>query len=110
MNLDYINLSSLLFWDFFLNGFLFFKRLPIVQGGTISFLVPTLAILKLPQWRCPSADIINNMNPGEQEELWQVRMRELSGAIAVSALFQMFIGFTGKFLLLKIIHFKYCGL
>lgn len=36
------------------------------------------------------------MNAGEQEELWQVRMRELSGAIAVSALFQMFIGFSGK--------------
>ncbi|VVC27101.1 Hypothetical protein CINCED_3A010658 [Cinara cedri] len=70
-------------------------RLPIVQGGTISFLVPTLAILKLPQWRCPSADIISKMSAGEQEELWQVRMRELSGAIAVSALFQVFIGFSG---------------
>lgn len=71
-------------------------RLPIVQGGTISFLVPTLAILKLPQWRCPAADIINKMTEGEQEELWQVRMRELSGAIAVSALFQVFIGYSGK--------------
>ncbi|XP_025422632.1 solute carrier family 23 member 2 [Sipha flava] len=70
-------------------------RLPIVQGGTISFLVPTLAILKLPQWRCPSSDVINNMNAAEQEELWQVRMRELSGAIAVSALFQVFIGYSG---------------
>lgn len=67
-----------------------------MQGGTISFLVPTLAILKLPQWRCPSADIINNLNAAEQEELWQVRMRELSGAIAVSALFQVFIGYSGK--------------
>jgi len=73
-----------------------FNRLPIVQGGTISFLVPTLAILKLPQWRCPSMDIINKMTVGEQEELWQIRMRELSGAIAVSALFQVFIGYSGK--------------
>ncbi|XP_050425735.1 solute carrier family 23 member 1-like isoform X3 [Adelges cooleyi] len=70
-------------------------RLPIVQGGTISFLVPTLAILNLPRWRCPSANQVAAMSPQEQEELWQVRMRELSGAIAVSALFQVIIGLTG---------------
>ena len=29
-------------------------RLPIVQGGTFSFLTPTIAILSLPQWQCPS--------------------------------------------------------
>jgi len=39
------------------------------------------------------------MTYGEQEELWQMRMRELSGAIAVSALFQVFIGYSGKLLL-----------
>ncbi|XP_022167516.1 solute carrier family 23 member 2 isoform X1 [Myzus persicae] len=70
-------------------------RLPIVQGGTISFLVPTLAILKLPQWRCPSMESITEMTSYDQEELWKVRMRELSGAIAVSALFQVFLGYSG---------------
>ncbi|CAI6358545.1 unnamed protein product [Macrosiphum euphorbiae] len=70
-------------------------RLPIVQGGTISFLVPTLAILKLPQWRCPSMESIIEMTSYDQEELWKVRMRELSGAIAVSALFQVFLGYSG---------------
>lgn len=70
-------------------------RLPIVQGGTISFLVPTLAILNLPQWQCPSKDTIAAMSPNDKSELWQIRMRELSGAIAVSALFQVFIGYTG---------------
>jgi solute carrier family 23 (nucleobase transporter), member 1 len=30
-----------------------------------------------------------------KEELWQVRMRELSGAIIVASLFQVFIGCTG---------------
>lgn len=29
-------------------------RLPIVQGGTFSFLTPTFAILSLPQWTCPT--------------------------------------------------------
>jgi len=75
---------------------IFFNRLPIVQGGTISFLVPTLAILKLPQWRCPSMASINEMTSYDQEELWKVRMRELSGAIAVSALFQVFLGYSGE--------------
>ncbi|KAJ6637191.1 Solute carrier family 23 member 2 [Pseudolycoriella hygida] len=70
-------------------------RLPLVQGGTISFLVPTLAILSLPEWKCPSSDEFSNMTSVEKTEVWQVRMRELSGAIAVSALFQVFIGYTG---------------
>lgn len=70
-------------------------RLPLVQGGTISFLVPTLAILNLPQWKCPSNEILENMSQEDRTELWQVRMRELSGAIAVSALFQVIIGFGG---------------
>ena len=30
-------------------------RLPIVQGGTFSFLTPTIAILSLPKWQCPSS-------------------------------------------------------
>ncbi|XP_034945464.1 solute carrier family 23 member 1 isoform X2 [Chelonus insularis] len=70
-------------------------RLPLVQGGTISFLVPTLAILNLPQWKCPPSEILNNISPENRTELWQIRMRELSGAIAVSALFQVIIGFGG---------------
>ncbi|XP_076233301.1 solute carrier family 23 member 1 [Calliopsis andreniformis] len=70
-------------------------RLPLVQGGTISFLVPTLAILNLPQWKCPPPEILNEMSAENRTELWQIRMRELSGAIAVSALFQVVIGFGG---------------
>lgn len=78
-------------------------RLPIVQGGTISFLVPTLAILSLPQWRCPPAAEIAALHEDQKVELWQVRMRELSGAIAMSALVQVFIGYTG--LIGKILKF-----
>ncbi|XP_015431505.1 PREDICTED: solute carrier family 23 member 1 [Dufourea novaeangliae] len=70
-------------------------RLPLVQGGTISFLVPTLAILNLPQWKCPAPEVMNEMSPENRTELWQVRMRELSGAIAVSSLFQVVVGFGG---------------
>ncbi|XP_054725358.1 solute carrier family 23 member 2 [Anastrepha obliqua] len=78
-------------------------RLPIVQGGTISFLVPTLAILALPQWKCPAVEQIDALNEDERKELWQIRMRELSGAIAVSALVQVVLGYTG--LVGKILRF-----
>lgn len=70
-------------------------RLPIVQGGTISFLVPTLAILALPQWKCPPAAELDAMDEEERNDLWQIRMRELSGAIAVSAMVQVVLGYTG---------------
>lgn len=54
-----------------------------------------LAILNLPQWKCPNPDRMNAMSSDERTELWQLRMREISGAIAVSAVFQLVIGFTG---------------
>ena len=31
-----------------------FFRLPIVQAGTFAILSPTLAYLRLPQWKCPT--------------------------------------------------------
>lgn len=94
------------------NGYRFSViRLPLVQGGTISFLVPTLAILSLPEWQCPASEIMDDMPHEERTELWQVRMRELSGAIAVSALFQVIVGFGGEqrqidFSLLLLFTFK----
>lgn len=65
------------------------------QGGTISFLVPTLAILNLEKWKCPADSVLATMNEEAKEELWMIRMRELSGAIIISSLFQVFIGATG---------------
>lgn len=70
-------------------------RLPIVQGGTISFLVPILAILRLPQWQCPAAEELRAMDEAQKTEIWQLRMREISGAIAVAALVQVVMGLTG---------------
>ncbi len=48
-------------------------RLPIVQGGSFSYLVPSLAILNLPQWRCPSQEIMATLSQEDKTELWQVR-------------------------------------
>uniref|UniRef100_A0A8C8SX27 Solute carrier family 23 member 1-like n=1 Tax=Pelusios castaneus TaxID=367368 RepID=A0A8C8SX27_9SAUR len=77
---------------------LFGVRLPILQGGTFAFLTPSLAMLSLPNWRCPAwtqnASQVNVTSP-EFIEVWQSRMRELQGAIMVAACFQIFVGFSG---------------
>ena len=72
-------------------------RLPIIQGGTFSFLVPTIAILSLDHNKCPEGLMNGNVSFTEEEklEIWQERMREVQGAICVASLFQVVLGFTG---------------
>lgn len=70
-------------------------RLPIIQGPSLSFLVPTLAILSLPQWQCPSQQEIRNMTEAEAGEVWMLRMREVQGAIIIGALVEVLVGLTG---------------
>ncbi|KAK1167191.1 hypothetical protein AOXY_G11870 [Acipenser oxyrinchus oxyrinchus] len=77
----------------------FGTRLPILQGGTFSFITPTLAILALPEWRCPDITemLVNTTNNTEfnRDEIWKPRMREIQGAILVASLLQLVLGFTG---------------
>lgn len=70
-------------------------RLPIIQGATFSLLVPTFAILSLPEWKCPEKEVIANMSYEDKTELWQSRMREVQGAITVASLFEICIGGFG---------------
>ncbi|CAK8682676.1 unnamed protein product [Clavelina lepadiformis] len=82
-------------------------RLPIMQGGTFSFLPPTLAILALPHNQCPaplpegfmnSSKTLYNDTDGsivDGTEVWQRRMREVQGAIAVASSLQVILGFSG---------------
>ncbi|XP_033881263.2 solute carrier family 23 member 1-like isoform X2 [Acipenser ruthenus] len=73
-------------------------RLPILQGGTFTFLAPSLALLSMPQWKCPAwsqnANLVNTSSP-EYIEVWQSRIRELQGSIMVASCFQIFVGFSG---------------
>ncbi|KAL7635456.1 UNVERIFIED_CONTAM: hypothetical protein RMT77_014525 [Armadillidium vulgare] len=69
-------------------------RLPIIQGGTFSFLLPAIAILTSSFPPCSDFNIANMTQP-ERDEVWMTRMREIQGAIIVSSLFQVIIGFTG---------------
>jgi len=73
-------------------------RLPIVQGGTFTYFAPTFAIMSLPQWKCPKPEDTGNSTDSSlinDDDIWKPRMREIQGAIMVSALFQVVIGFTG---------------
>jgi nucleobase transporter 1/2 len=56
------------------------NRLPIIQGGTFSFLAPAFAI-------CGMA--------GLADQGFEVRMQHLQGAIIVGAVFEIFVGATG---------------
>ncbi|CAL8359006.1 unnamed protein product [Lota lota] len=78
-------------------------RLPILQGGTFSLITPTLAILALPKWQCPTPGTTTT-DPGnsttllateDPDEMWMTRIREIQGAILVSSLLQVILGLTG---------------
>ena len=56
------------------------NRLPLVQGGTFSFLAPTFAI-------CGMAALAN--------EGWQVRLQHVQGAVIAGAVFEIVIGYSG---------------
>ena len=56
------------------------NRLPIVQGGTFSFLAPTIAI-------CGMAALA--------DAGWQVRMQHVQGAIMLGAVVEMAVGYSG---------------
>nr|XP_033490224.1 solute carrier family 23 member 2 isoform X2 [Epinephelus lanceolatus] len=81
-------------------------RLPILQGGTFSFITPTLAILALPKWQCPAQkapmmlsvqlqNSTSSLHVENSDEVWMSRMREIQGAILVSSLLQIVLGFSG---------------
>ena len=80
------------------------NRLPIVQGATFAFISPSLAILSLPQFECQDIaqpTMVTNNNgtlniTNTTNWDWDKRgMREIQGAIMISSLFQIVIGFTG---------------
>ncbi|XP_013981136.1 solute carrier family 23 member 2 [Salmo salar] len=77
-------------------------RLPILQGGTFSFITPTLAILALPKWQCPAPSAMSQQIQNatgslliDSDEVWKSRMREIQGAILVSSLLQLVLGLSG---------------
>lgn len=83
---DPVKLGWLIGTMFFVSGITtllqttFGNRLPIVQGGTFSFLTPTITI-------CGMASLA--------EAGFELRMQTVQGAIIVGALFEIVIGYSG---------------
>ncbi|XP_045129361.1 solute carrier family 23 member 1-like [Portunus trituberculatus] len=69
-------------------------RLPIIQGGNFAYVVPIIVLLNTSFKPCSQVSMANMTVP-EKQELWQVRMRAIQGAITMSALMQVIVGFTG---------------
>ncbi|XP_040920463.1 solute carrier family 23 member 1-like [Toxotes jaculatrix] len=73
-------------------------RLPILQGGTFALVTPAMAMLSMPEWKCPAwtqnASLVNTSSP-VFIEVWQTRMRTLQGSIMVASLLQILVGFSG---------------
>eukprot|EP00918_Siedleckia_nematoides_P032333 GHVU01070027.1.p1 GENE.GHVU01070027.1~~GHVU01070027.1.p1 ORF type:complete len:562 (+),score=14.78 GHVU01070027.1:91-1776(+) len=113
---DTVGISELISTIFFISGLCtllqttFGVRLPIVQGGTFAYLAPAFAILSLEKFKCPAMIDSNTVNETEffgnssdpiiigspeHREVWQVRMREIQGAILLASLIQLTVGMTG---------------
>ena len=75
------------------------SRLPIIQGGTFTFIPPALAILNLPENQCPADFKTNGWGPDYTPEMktreWQRRILELQGAICIASCFQVIFGYCG---------------
>jgi nucleobase transporter 1/2 len=81
-----VQLGWLIGTMFFVSGITTFiqttwgNRLPLIQGGTFSFLAPTIAI-------CSMASLA--------EAGWQVRLQHVQGAVIAGSFFEILIGFSG---------------
>lgn len=86
LGLDDHNLALLIGTMFFVSGIATMlqttlgNRLPIVQGGTFSFLAPAVAI-------CGMATL--------KSAGWEVRMQHIQGAVIAGAFFEIAIGYLG---------------
>ncbi|KAK8384920.1 hypothetical protein O3P69_014468 [Scylla paramamosain] len=69
-------------------------RLPIIQGANFAYVAPAITIITYSFPACDSLDL-STMTADEKREQWQIRMRELQGAIVVSSVFQVLLGLSG---------------
>ena len=61
------------------------NRLPVIQGGTFSFLGPTFAIIGMVAAQKASSDL----------PLWQLQIQNIAGAIMIASVVEIVLGYTG---------------
>ncbi|RXG60944.1 Solute carrier family 23 member 2 [Armadillidium vulgare] len=67
--------------------------LPVIQGATFAFLLPTIAIMNTSFNSCQTYDY-SNLTSDEKDEIWMRRMRAIQGAVTVASVTEVFIGLT----------------
>ncbi|XP_060838870.1 solute carrier family 23 member 2-like isoform X2 [Rhopalosiphum padi] len=70
-------------------------RLPIVQSSGFVYLFCTLPILELPKWQCNSNIDLFTMGPEARTLEWNLRVRNIQGAMIITGIIQMFLGYSG---------------
>lgn len=84
-------------------------RLPMFQGPSSSFIPPLVALSRLDAWKCPETDISNTgynissttainmtfMHEAHTLEAKHNKLMLFSGSLAVAALLEIILGFTG---------------
>jgi len=61
------------------------NRLPVIQGGTFSFLGPTFAIIGMVAAQKLTGDV----------PMWQIQIQHVAGAIMLASVFEIALGYTG---------------
>jgi nucleobase transporter 1/2 len=61
------------------------NKLPVIQGGTFSFLGPTFAIIGMTAAQGASGDT----------PMWQLQIQNISGAIMIASVVEIVLGYTG---------------
>ncbi|XP_055518172.1 solute carrier family 23 member 2 [Leucoraja erinacea] len=72
-------------------------RLPLFQASAFAFLAPARAILALDKWKCNNTGLPfpNSSEYMDTSHIWHPRIREIQGAVLVSSLVEVVIGFLG---------------
>ncbi|XP_078421442.1 solute carrier family 23 member 2 [Cetorhinus maximus] len=72
-------------------------RLPLFQASAFAFLAPARAILSLEKWKCNNTDVsfTNSSEMMDTSHIWHPRIREIQGAIIMSSVIEVLIGFLG---------------
>lgn len=58
-------------------------RLPLIQGPSLSFLIPVLALAELPDNKCPTHEQLYNMTDTEYHNLWSGKLVNIQGSIMI---------------------------
>lgn len=74
---------------------MFGVRLPLIQGPSLSFLIPVLAINELPGNQCPTHEQLNNMTATEYHALWSGKLLSIQGSVMIVGFFCFLVGITG---------------